>query len=184
MSEFAFENDFDLDLESLPPADLGEEHAMDRHMPCRPLRRSKPPIDFSGRYSTIGSDFNSSVPTSESFRHPHAPSLMSNSTLQNPSTAPLYSQKMYSFTDPFTSGPPNIPIHIITSLSVDQLRLHPHHLQLQQKYDHLCEVLAYTRRESSRDHMGLRVARSNTDLDGTYFIQFWPRLVLTQISSS
>ena len=169
MSEFAFENDFDLDLESLPPVDSDEEHAAGRHMPCRPLRRSKPPIDFSGRYSTIGSDFNSSVPTSS--HHSHAPSLMSNSTLQNPSTAPLYSQKMYSFTDPFNSGPPNIPIHIITSLSVDQLRLHPHHLQLQQRYDHLCELLTHTRRESSRDHMGPRVAQGNTDLDSMYFIQ-------------
>lgn len=106
----------------------------------RPQLRSRPSIDFAGRYSNGHSNVS------------HPPSRMSGSTLRPvfnlPHNAPSYLSSSWRF-----------PPGTIESLTKIELFRNPLHCKLRQKHDNLAEALAMYLK---RDYAESRVATSNT----------------------
>lgn len=142
-----------------PDREFNNERTLDAHIPrppgpAAPTLRSRPAINFSGRSSTFGTEYNYAGSTAA--RHTY--SRMSGSTLRSgldPSTAHLFSRN-----PPPTDLPPTLPPDVIASLTADELYYNPHHRRLHQKYEHVCDVLTtYFERGFTES----RVAQSMSD---------------------
>lgn len=116
--------------ESMAPTSLGSIAPTSLGSMGRSLR-SRPPMDFSSRQSTQGSDFGHS---GSNIGLPYLQSRMSNSTL---AMAHPFLRKNPSF--PSNSRPSQ---EVIASLTVAELSYNPHYRQLRKKYDHVTTVLA------------------------------------------
>jgi hypothetical protein len=143
---YASPDHFPADID-LPPSDV--EGQLVGTQPVQRLRK-RPPVDFSARRSTVGSDFDYSA---TSFSRP-----MSGSTLHS---GPSLKHSTTSFPRkaPSLDFSPKIPPAVIASLTITDLHHNPHYRELRQKYDELAGVLTTY---LGRDLAGTRVATSNT----------------------
>jgi hypothetical protein len=156
---------FPADTDLVAPSDdksdlVGAQHIqpMSRH-----LRRARPPIDFSGWQSTVGS--NSTTAFS------HSRSYISGSTLHSNLKSGLKSS-LASFLHkaPSLDLSPRIPAAVIALLTISDLYHNPHYRELRQKYDDLAAVLtAYMEQNlaGSRASGGTTRASSATTLGKT-----------------
>jgi hypothetical protein len=125
------------DFNSGDEDDFGD-HAMETLRVPKPQLRSRPPIDFPGRRSTVG----------------HLPSHMSGSTLRSIPNSSMFPRKASSH----IGSSSHLSFEAIESLTESELSLNPLHRKLHQKYDHVSEVLAtYLERDLAES----RVAKSN-----------------------
>ena len=108
---------------------------LDKHTQPRPTLKLRPQINFSGRYPGIGIN-TFSGPTLTCYPPSVDSSHMSGSMLHSSfhPLANIFLRKAFPFDELSLMG-------FIALLTKAQLQHNPHHVRLQQKYDHVCELL-------------------------------------------
>ncbi|KAI9436340.1 hypothetical protein H4582DRAFT_2078957 [Lactarius indigo] len=119
----------------------------DKYMPKPPLRRSRPPIDFSARRSTTDTNLNFSATGFAPSR-----SHMSGSTLHSslrPSMAHSFPRNTSLNSDPLA----RLSLDAIAALTDSELHHNPHYRKLHRDHDHLASVLStYVERDLTEYH--------------------------------
>ncbi|KAH9011340.1 hypothetical protein EDB85DRAFT_2160067 [Lactarius pseudohatsudake] len=136
--EYGYDDDDDLD--NAPPG-LFLPHSEtvpneDGYMPKPPLRRSRPPIDFSARRSPADTDLNFTAPA---FAPPR--SHMSGSTLHS-SLRPSMAHSFPRNTSLHSAPLARLPLDAIAALTDSELHHNPHYRKLRRDHDHLASVLS------------------------------------------
>ncbi|KAI9441845.1 hypothetical protein H4582DRAFT_2074012 [Lactarius indigo] len=130
---------FPPDSGSVPNGDDEDDNGLGiQYMPKPPLR-SRPPIDFSARCSTVDTDLDFSVAAA----FPPPRSHMSGSTLRSslhPSTAPSFSHKTSLGSAPLARQL-RLPPDAIAALTDSEFLHNPQYCKLHRDHNHLASVL-------------------------------------------
>ena len=130
LSDTEFDDGFVSDMGHQP-----QQLYLDDHTQPRPTLKLRPQIDFSGRYLGIGINAFSGPTLAHyppSVDSSHMSGLMLHSSF-HPSAKNFPCKSL-----PFDELSPT---EFIASFTEAQLHHNPHHVRLQQKYDHVCELL-------------------------------------------
>ncbi|KAH9016465.1 hypothetical protein EDB85DRAFT_2155921 [Lactarius pseudohatsudake] len=136
--EYGYDDDDDLD-DAPPGLFLPHSETVpneDGYMPRPPLRRSRPPIDFSARRSPADTDLNFTAPA---FAPPR--SHMSGSTLHS-SLRPSMAHSFPRNTSLHSAPLARLPLDAIAALTDSELHHNPHYRKLRRDHDHLASVLS------------------------------------------
>ena len=117
--------------------------ATTKHLPPSQLR-SRPPIDFSGRGSTVGSNTNYGSNTDYGSDAHYLATLFSrpHSQISSSSHSVFKPRALFLCKTPSLDMSPRLPVAIIASLTISELSHNPHYCELCQKYNHVLDVLA------------------------------------------